>query len=100
MRIDKWLWHTRLVKSRALAARLCEAGMVGCRGADVPRPALIVKPGDEVTLTHAGWRRRLRVLAFGTRRGPAAEARLLYEEIAAPERVTAADPDWENLIAL
>jgi ribosome-associated heat shock protein Hsp15 len=98
MRIDKWLWHARLVKTRSLAARLCETGLVELRGSAVARPAQPVKLGDEIGLAHGGWRRRIRVVAYGTRRGPAAEARLLYEEVAAAEPIPRHDPGWEELL--
>lgn len=99
LRLDKWLWHARLAKTRSLAARLCEAGLVEIEGIAVTRPARPVRPGESVTVAHGGWRRRLRVLGLGSRRGPAPEARLLYDELAPPERLAAADPDWEPLVA-
>jgi len=98
IRLDKWLWHARLAKTRSLAARLCTAGLVEIGGTVVERSSRLVKPGEAVTLCHGGWRRRLIVLGIGARRGPAAEARLLYDELVPPERLSAADPDWERLI--
>ncbi len=57
-----------------------------------------MKPGDIVTLTHGGWRRRVEVLALGLTRGPPPDARLLYRELEAA-RLSATDPDWEPLLA-
>ena len=96
MRIDKWLWHARLAKTRSLAGRLCEAGQVDLAGVPVRRPAQLVKIGQTVTVSHGGWRRRVEILDHGTRRGPAAEARLLYREIDAI-RLSSADPGWQSL---
>ncbi|HVJ53588.1 MAG TPA: RNA-binding S4 domain-containing protein [Aliidongia sp.] len=96
-RIDKWLWHARLCKTRSLAGRLCSAGAVELADSTVSRPAQPVKPGDIVTVSLGGWRRRIEVLAIGTRRGPAAEARLLYREIEA-SRLSGIDPEWESLL--
>jgi ribosome-associated heat shock protein Hsp15 len=98
IRIDKFLWHARLVKTRSLAARLCDSGCVELGGSPVTRPAQPVRIGDELVVLHGGRRRRVRVLAFGTRRGPVAEARTLYEDTAAPERIPAGDPGWEPLL--
>lgn len=98
IRIDKWLWHTRLVKTRSLAARLCETGSVEIGTAPATRPAHSVKVGDHVVLRHAGWSRTLEVVALGTRRGPAPEARLLYRECSPPERIEEAE--WIPLVEL
>jgi len=98
-RIDKFLWHARLVKTRSLAQHLCEAGLVQLRGIPVRRPAETVRHGDEIALTHAGWHRRIRVLAPGTRRGPPSEARMLYEEIVPPTRIADRETGWEGLLA-
>ena len=98
IRLDKWLWHARFCKTRSLAGRLCAAGAIELAGQTVTRPAQTVKPGDIVTLSHGGWRRRVEVLALGQSRGPAPEARLLYREVEAA-RLSAADPDWEPLLA-
>lgn len=80
-RLDKWLWFCRLVKSRTLAARLVEEGHVRVNRVKIEKPALTIKPGDVLTLSLGPHIRVLRVLAPGTRRGPATEARGLYEEV-------------------
>ncbi len=85
LRIDKWLWHARFRKTRGLAQQLCAAGCVTLNGATVAKPSALVRPGDEVVLILGPVRRRLRVLALGERRGPAPEARSLYEETGPPE---------------
>ena len=99
IRIDKWLWHARLAKTRSLAGRLCEAGRVELADAAVERPAQLVRIGDRVTISHGGWCRRVEIVGYGIRRGPAVEAQLLYREIEAV-RLTAADPDWEPLLGI
>jgi ribosome-associated heat shock protein Hsp15 len=98
LRLDKWLWHARLCKTRSLAGRLCAAGAVELAGAVALRPAQPVRIGDRVAINHGGWRRQLEVLALGERRGPAPEARLLYRETAEPSRLTSVDPEWEALL--
>jgi ribosome-associated heat shock protein Hsp15 len=79
LRLDKWLWAARFFKTRSLAAQAIEGGRVRLNG-ERPKPAKDVKPGDEVVV-HVGeleWVVDVRALA--ARRGPAAEARKLYEE--------------------
>lgn len=97
-RLDQWLWFARFVKSRSLAARLCAEGRVSVNDIAVQKPNQTVRVGDLVVVTHHGTRRSVRVLALGTRRGPAPEARLLYEETAPPLRLPAGIPDWVPLL--
>ena len=98
LRIDKWLWHARLAKTRSLAARLCEAGLVELAGRIVTKPNQAVRVGALLTVVQGRHRRRVAVLGLGTRRGPAAEAQLLYRETAAPIRLTPVDPGWTALL--
>jgi len=79
-RLDQWLWFARLAKSRSLAARLCAAGAVAINGATVSKPNQTVRVGDFVVVPQGAFQRTVRVSALGLRRGPASEARALYEE--------------------
>ena len=97
-RLDQWLWFARLAKSRSLAARLCAGGAVTLNGAAVSKANQAVRVGDVVTLPQRGWLRTVRIVAPGTRRGPAAEARLLYEEPAPPTRLRDLAPGWVALL--
>jgi len=78
IRLDKWLWHARVVKSRSLAADLVAGGHVRVNRAPVTKPAHPVGPGDVLTFAIGSEVRVWRILAVGTRRGPAAEAATLY----------------------
>ncbi|NGN42183.1 RNA-binding S4 domain-containing protein [Mesorhizobium sp. CGMCC 1.15528] len=93
-RIDKWLFFSRAVKSRSLGAKLAQAGRVRINGDKSSQAADSVKPGDVLTIT---LERRIlvyKVLSCGSRRGPAEEARLLYEDISpAPAPKDALLPD-------
>jgi ribosome-associated heat shock protein Hsp15 len=78
-RIDKWLWFARIVKSRTLAAQLVQDGKVRVNRAKVAKPAQTVRADDVLTIVVRGNVQVLKVVAPGARRGPPAEARLLYE---------------------
>lgn len=80
-RVDRWLWIARLVKSRTLAADLVRGGHVRINKIKIQRPAHPVGPGDIVTVVHGRVLHLVRVLSPGVRRGPVAEARLLYETL-------------------
>lgn len=95
-RIDQWLWFARFAKSRSLAARLCSGGAVSVNGAAVRKANHSVRPGDLVELARGKWRRSVRIIALGEHRGPATEARGLYDEVEAAARVP--EPDWELLL--
>jgi ribosome-associated heat shock protein Hsp15 len=99
LRLDQWLWFARLAKSRSLAARLCSAGLLSVNGVAIAKPHHPVHVGDIVVLPQGGWRRSVRVIALGARRGPATEARTLYEEIDVPVRLRELKPGWAPLLA-
>ena len=80
-RLDKWLWFSRIFKSRTLAAQLISEGKVRINRARVTKPSQPVRAGDVLTIAVRGRVQVLKVLASGERRGPAADARLLYEVI-------------------
>lgn len=81
IRLDKWLWHARVVKTRALAADLVSKGRVRVNGNRTDKPGRAVGPGDVLTLSVAGRVRVLHLLGCGTRRGPATEAAELFLEL-------------------
>lgn len=80
-RLDKWLWYARVFKSRTLAAGLVADGKVRVNRARVTKPSHAVRPGDVLTIAMRGGVQVLKIIAPGTRRGPPAEARQLYELI-------------------
>ena len=80
-RLDKWLWHARLVKARTSAARLVEAGHVRINGVRETAPGHAIKVGDVVTVGLDRSVRVLKVVGFAERRGDAASARVLYLDL-------------------
>jgi ribosome-associated heat shock protein Hsp15 len=81
LRIDKFLWFARIVKTRALAQSLAERGHLRIDGRRVERAHVAVRVGDILSFPVAGRVRILRVEALPVRRGPPAEARSLYFEL-------------------
>lgn len=81
IRVDKWLFHARFFRSRGIAAQVVEAGRLRINGRRTTRRAAIVRPGDVLTFPQGGEVRVVRILDPGRRRGPAEEARTLYEVI-------------------
>ena len=85
LRLDKWLWYARFLKSRALATKAIENGgvRVSRNGKTdlIKKPSFAVRVGDIVTVPLAGRIAVLEVRALGERRGPASEAQELYNDL-------------------
>ncbi len=82
-RLDRWLWHARLVRTRSAAAALTLAGHVRVNGARVTAPAHEVRSGDVVTVALDRTVRVLKVCGFAPRRGDAVAAAGLYDDLGA-----------------
>jgi ribosome-associated heat shock protein Hsp15 len=80
-RLDKWLWHARVVKARSSAAALIEAGHVRINGVREKSPGHGVKTGDVLTIGLDHTVRILKVIGFAERRGDANSARVLYDDL-------------------
>jgi ribosome-associated heat shock protein Hsp15 len=92
VRLDRWLSAARFLKTRSLAQGAVEGGHVKLNGERV-KPARAVKVGDRLEIRIGAYEWRIKVEALSVRRGPAAAARLLYEEseesrLARQERVS------------
>jgi ribosome-associated heat shock protein Hsp15 len=83
-RLDRWLWQARFFKTRSLAARIVSGGGVRVNGVRTAKPAAAVGPGDVLTFAQARAIRVVRITGLGTRRGPAAEAQALYDDLDPP----------------
>ena len=84
LRLDKWLWYARFCKSRSLAADLCDSRRLRCNGAIVTKAHFGIALNDVLTFPLGRHIRVIKVAALGNRRGPAPEARTLYEDLAPP----------------
>ena len=80
-RLDKWLWHARVVKARTSAAALVESGHVRVNGVREKAPGHAVKAGDVVTIALDRSVRVLKIVGFSERRGDASAARVLYDDL-------------------
>jgi ribosome-associated heat shock protein Hsp15 len=80
-RIDKWLWHGRVVRTRTAAASLVTGGHVRVNGERVAAASRVLRAGDVVTVALDRTVRVLKVTGFAERRGSADAARVLYEDL-------------------
>ena len=80
-RIDRWLWHARLVRTRGAAAALAGAGYVRVNGMRIDAPGRMVRTGDVVTVALERNVRVLKIVGFRERRGPTGSSETLYEEL-------------------
>jgi ribosome-associated heat shock protein Hsp15 len=81
-RIDRWLWHARLVRTRSDAAALAGSGYVRVNGMRIDTPSRMVRTGDVITVALDRRVRVVKVCGFRERRGPAGTGETLYEELA------------------
>ena len=84
VRADRWLWAARFYKSRSLAAEACEGGKVEVNG-HTAKAHKLVRVADTLEFPHPHGLKKLKVLAVSDKRGPATEARLLYEDHSPPQ---------------
>lgn len=84
LRVDKWLWHARLCKTRTLAAKIVSGGKLRVNGNRATKPSTQARPGDVLTVAIHGRVRVVRILEVGKRRGPSSEAATLYEDLSPP----------------
>lgn len=83
-RLDKWLWYARLARTRTLAQKLAVSGQVRINRERTDSASQPVKVGDVLTVALPGGVRVLKIVDTGARRGPAPEARLLYDDLSPP----------------
>jgi ribosomal 50S subunit-recycling heat shock protein len=85
-RADVWLWRARFFKTRSMAARFIEDGRVRLtrsgQESRLDKPARPVKVGDQLVFALGGRLIAVTVEGLGERRGPPAEARSLYSQMA------------------
>jgi ribosome-associated heat shock protein Hsp15 len=90
-RIDKWMWHARVVRTRAAAAALAASGHVRVNGQRIGAPSHAVRRNDVITVALDRAVRMLEVVDFAERRGSAADARRLCHDLAEPRATSKRD---------
>jgi ribosome-associated heat shock protein Hsp15 len=80
-RIDRWLWHARLVRTRGDAAVLASSGHVRVNGARIRAASRLVRTGDVITVALERNVRVLKVRGFVDRRGPTEAGNILYDDL-------------------
>jgi ribosome-associated heat shock protein Hsp15 len=80
-RLDKWLWCARFMRARSDCARLVAEGLIRINRQPTDKAHARLRAGDVLTMPLHGRVRVVRVLSLARRRGPATEARLLYDEV-------------------
>ena len=90
VRLDRWLCAARFYKSRSLAAQACDGGKVKVNG-QAAKAHRHVRAGDVVSVSREGRRDEFRVASIADRRGPSAQARLLYESLVSTETLPKAE---------
>jgi len=80
-RLDKWLWHARVVKTRTDAAALVAKGRVRINGARQTSPGHAVKAGEVLTIALDSRVRILKITGFSERRGDSTAARAIYDDL-------------------
>jgi ribosome-associated heat shock protein Hsp15 len=83
-RIDKWMWHARVVRTRSAAASLVEAGLVRINGVRCDAASRPVRPEDVITVALDRHVRILKVVGYAERRGSFDVAKALFEELTPP----------------
>ena len=95
LRLDKWLWFARFFKTRSLSAARVAAGDLRVNGDRVTKRATTIAAGDVLTFAIGESVHIIEVVAIGTRRGPAPEAQLLYNDMS-PAPIPRETPVPEN----
>ena len=80
-RLDKWLWHARMARTRTAAVEMISQGYVRINARRAEQAAKPVGIGDVLTIALPHRVLVLEVLGFAERRGPYAEALKLYPMI-------------------
>jgi len=93
-RLDKWLWFARFFKSRTLAGKISNSRKVRINGQIANKAAATVKVDDILTFPLGHHIRVIKILDLGQRRGPAPEARALYDDLAPPE--DSGEAEWKT----
>ena len=94
--MDRWLWFARFFKTRAMVTKLVQRGHVRVNSVRISKPAHGVGAGDTLTFRQETEIRVVRIVATGSRRGPAPEAQALYEDLTPPRETRIKAPKFDG----
>ncbi len=84
MRIDKWLWHARFVRTRAAATRFIQSGKMRVNGIRKNKPSHQIRAGDVLTFALSARVRVIKIISLSTKRESAPLAQQLYKDLSPP----------------
>ena len=84
VRLDKWLWYARFFKTRSLATKMISSGQLRINGEVTSKPHRQAQIGQVLTFAQGSYIRVIRIDEISKRRGPAAEAAMLYTDLDPP----------------
>jgi len=86
VRIDKWMWATRIFKTRTIAAEACKKGRVSVSGTTV-KPSRTIKIGDIIQVRKPPVTYSFKVLALTENRMGAKLVPEFLENVTPPEQM-------------
>ena len=100
LRLDKWLWYARFFKTRRAATKAISGGRFRLDGMIMNKPHRQALCGQVLTFIQGNRVRVIKIAALGSRRGPASEASMLYQDLTPapnlPSRaIKATQPEFE-----
>lgn len=84
-RIDKWLWHARLYKTRSIAQKQVATGKIRVDREKISSPSRKVTTGNVLTITRERDIKIIEIVGIADRRGPYSQAQLLYHDMSPPK---------------
>jgi ribosome-associated heat shock protein Hsp15 len=94
LRLDKFLWYSRLLKTRADAAKLCESRHLRLDGRVIDKAHAIVRVGSVLSFPRHGEVKIVRVTQLPVRRGPASEAADTFQDLSGPKKPAITSDQW------
>ena len=85
VRIDKWMWATRIFKTRTIAAEACKKGRIMIGGVTI-KPSRMIKVGDVIQVRKPPITYSFKVLALAENRMGAKLVPQYLENVTPPEQ--------------
>ena len=98
LRLDKWLWYARFMKSRSKATKFCQSSRFCVNSSIVIKAHFLVKQNDVLTFSIDNNIKIIKILNLGVRRGSASEAQALYQDISPSISLNKEDHEFQVVI--